>query len=344
MDDQTYFAGVEGGATCSKFALIKMDGEILTWSEGPGTNYFLNGFEETMQRIDDLFSVAKKEAGLHQNAKLKGLGLSLSGAEDDNLNKEFLDGMGSKYPNLSEHYYITSDSVGTIVTALEKGGVVLIAGTGSSCRLLNPGGDVHCCGGWGHMIGDQGSAYWIALQAIRTVFETEDGLNKSPYDITYVKNKMIDFYHLKNKIGILDHLHKKFEKPKFAKFCKELAIGATEYKDLLCFHLFREAGRILGRHVLAVAKFADRQILQQEGGLPIVTVGSVWNSFELLKEGFLEGLQPRGRGDVKIEEVKLFRLKASPAIGAAFLAGKAAGITLPIDFTTHAEVYFQSTL
>lgn len=141
---------------------------------------------------------------------------------------------------------------------------------------------------------------------------------------------------------------------------------------MLCFHLFREAGRILGRHVLAVAKYADKQILHQEGGLPIVTVGSVWKSFELLKEGnrrrpanvlllvchclqslflslftfsgFLEGLQPRGRGDVKIEEVKLFRLKASPAIGAAFLAGKAAGITLPIDFTTHAEVYFQSTL
>lgn len=41
MGDQIYFAGIEGGATCSKFALIKMDGEILTWSEGPGTNYFV---------------------------------------------------------------------------------------------------------------------------------------------------------------------------------------------------------------------------------------------------------------------------------------------------------------
>lgn len=36
-----YFAGIEGGATCSKFALMKMDGEILTWTEGPGTNYFV---------------------------------------------------------------------------------------------------------------------------------------------------------------------------------------------------------------------------------------------------------------------------------------------------------------
>lgn len=69
------------------------------------------------------------------------------------------------------------------------------------------------------------TAFWIALQAVRTVFETEDGLNKSPYDITYVKNKMMEFYHLKSKIGILDHLHKKFNKPQFAGFCKELAIG-----------------------------------------------------------------------------------------------------------------------
>lgn len=66
------------------------------------------------------------------------------------------------------------------------------------------------------------------------------------------------FFKLKSKIGILDHLHKKFDKPKFAQFCKILAKGASDHKDLLCYHLFREAGRILGRHVLAVAKYADK--------------------------------------------------------------------------------------
>lgn len=60
--------------------------------------------------------------------------------------------------------------------------------------------------------------------------------------------------------------------------------------------------------------------------------------------GLLEGLQPRGRGDVKIEEIKLFRLKTSSAIGAAFLAAKKAGILLPVDFGANAEVFFQSTI
>jgi len=208
----------------------------------------------------------------------------LSGAEDEHTNQDFMTTLKVLYPEVSDYEYLTSDSVGTIVTALEKGGIVLIAGTGSSCRLLNPDGKVHCAGGWGHMTGDQGSAFWISLQAIRTVFDMDDGISNCPYDTQYVKDKMLEFYQLRNKVGILDHLHKKFDKARFAQFCQVLSNGATQDKDLLCFHLFREAGRILGRHVLAVAKYAEKTLLNQQDGLPIVTVGSVWKSFELLKE------------------------------------------------------------
>ena len=71
---------------------------------------------------------------------------------------------------------------------------MLIAGTGSNCQLINPDNTTNRCGGWGHLMGDEGGAYWITQMAIKAVFDDEDNLSKCPHDVSCVRKIMQDFF------------------------------------------------------------------------------------------------------------------------------------------------------
>src|SRR6185295_19261309 len=61
-----------------------------------------------------------------------------------------------------------------------------IAGTGSIAYGRNAQGEAARAGGWGHMIGDEGSGYWIGREALAAVMRAADGrgpLTGLTYDV-----------------------------------------------------------------------------------------------------------------------------------------------------------------
>jgi N-acetylglucosamine kinase-like BadF-type ATPase len=58
-------------------------------------------------------------------------------------------------------------------------GLVVISGTGSIAYARSPQGQVMRSGGWGYLLGDEGSGYDIGLRALQAVMRASDGRGES---------------------------------------------------------------------------------------------------------------------------------------------------------------------
>ena len=182
----------------------------------------------------------------------------MSGCEDEVTNEELKNSLITKYPDLSEVYVVCSDTVGSIATASEHGGVVLVSGTGSNALVLNPDGSKATrCGGFGYLLAGHGSAFWVAHTAIKMVVDEEDNRRSPPHPTDVVKSVLLNHFQIKDRFGLLEHCYSKFDKILYAGLCAKLAAAAEE-GDLLCRYLFREAGRLLGEIICAILPFVHQ--------------------------------------------------------------------------------------
>ncbi|XP_021931116.1 N-acetyl-D-glucosamine kinase isoform X2 [Zootermopsis nevadensis] len=324
------------GTTHSNVVLYNGNGEKLVQVAGPHTNHWVLGMEECQKRINKMVEQAKYEANVPLQKPLNALGMSLSGCEQEETNEQLKEELQKNFPNLSSNYVVCSDTVGSIAAALENGGIVLIAGTGSNCLLHNPDGSVHRCGGWGHIMGDEGAAWWISHKAIKVCFDEQDNFAQPPHPTKVVWKVILEHYDIKNRFDLLDHCYSRFDKSHFAGLCKLLAKAAIQ-GDKLSQWLFSEAGRLLARHVTAVLPQVDSKLLSEARGLPVVCVGSVWLSWEYLKPGFIAQLKETAP---KLQKLSLLRLTTSMATGAVYLAAKDINVDLPRNYTDNYKIFF----
>jgi len=161
--------GIDAGGTKTVCQLANEQGEVLQESRRGGANLQAVGELEVEKVLHDVMEEAIGERDIVPAAICLGIA-GVDRPDDARMVRAIMKRIGYKARVL-----VVNDAL----VALEAGapgrpGVVVIAGTGSISYGRNASGEAARAGGWGYMLGDEGSGYWIGRAAIRAVLREAD--------------------------------------------------------------------------------------------------------------------------------------------------------------------------
>lgn len=166
-----YIIGIDGGGTSTQGALANMAVENLSETQVGATNYHNVGAETAKERIGELLDHLMKQANVTID-QISGICMGGAGidtqADQQVIEKIFRD-LGWQGPLIAVNDSVTALAGGN--RSLE--GAVIISGTGSIAYGSHKG-TLARCGGWGQLIDDVGSGYYLGISALKGIMEAYD--------------------------------------------------------------------------------------------------------------------------------------------------------------------------
>lgn len=165
--------GIDAGGSKSRL-LARCEGCNDLDLIGPAANLQRVGIDGVARIFTDLVEEALR---LRPGIPLQAVcaGVSGAGRADDRaaLETAWREQLGTTAP---PRILIVHDAVIALEAAFEgESGIIVIVGTGSIAFAKSKDGTFHRVGGWGYLLGDEGSGYAIGIEALRAVAAAFDG-------------------------------------------------------------------------------------------------------------------------------------------------------------------------
>jgi N-acetylglucosamine kinase-like BadF-type ATPase len=194
-----FVLGIDAGGTKTVCQLADGAGNTLAESRGPGANLQAAGELQVEKVLHDVMEEAIGEQDIRPTAICLGIA-GVDREDDAAIVRGIMKRIGFK-----ARVVVVNDAL----VALEAGvpgapGVVIIAGTGSIAYGRNDAGEAARAGGWGYVLGDEGSGYWIGRAALRAVLRESDQRGPKTaltplllrhFGVTQAQNLLHEVYH-----------------------------------------------------------------------------------------------------------------------------------------------------
>lgn len=286
----SYRIGVDGGGTTTRAVIIDATHNmVLARAQSGSSNLYNLGLEGALRNIDSAVDAALEQAGMVLG-QIDSYGFGLAGATGQHEKSLWAESLSHRY---SANLRVDEDVVAALVGAVgpdelnQSGGAVLIAGTGANCFGQNQEGKRVRADGWGPMLGDRGSGFWLGESAIRAAVAAIDGAG-SPTTLSKFLLEHFDVPDLNALVGVI--YAPTFARDRIAAFVP-FVLKAARAGDEVATRLLNESGIHLAATARSVLAPLQLHQLALAGGL-------IENSPEIrqsLKESLpgIELLQPR---------------------------------------------------
>ncbi len=316
--------GIDGGGTRTRAQLANIRGETLGNGRGGPANPNAHGLPAAQNEILTAIQLAFDDAQIERQ-RVAAACLGIGGVDRAEERALF---MAWARATIAERVAVVND--GEIVLAAgtpNNWGIALVAGTGSiawgKSRVADPPADpagpwrgatlsgdrrVARAGGWGYLIGDEGSGFDLAREALRAATHAADGRG----DDTRLLRAILDYWGLREARELIPRLYRSEFKPADLAQLASIVVRVAAEGDPIAQKLIDGAGTALADAVVAVA----HALGIEDEAIPLALTGGLLLGAESVRERLLAELKSRG---CVLASVKLVH---EPVVGAVRIAQK----------------------
>lgn len=293
-----YYLGIDGGGTRTTAVVTDEKGNIITKKSGRTMNFYSVGTENARKNLSDLMNEINAETEI-KSFHGAFIGCSALDCEADEKTTDMLCNgiINAEKIKMHSDVYIALKSVKDA-----KCPCVAICGTGSIATTEDKEGNTYVTGGWGHILGDEGSAYSITVSALKSCCILSDKGKKTP-----ILDSANEFFGVDDFRKAIDIIYSSdMTKDRLARFASVVGKLADEGDKTATAIIKNEADKFAVTVATLLEKVKECDVLGLYGG--------VFQHNRIFREKFTESVSN------EFPEIKIQLIETSPAETAAVLA------------------------
>lgn len=162
--------GIDAGGSKTVALLATTDGTVVAEGRAGGANLRTHGELAVEKTLHDVIEAVLPEGAVHPAAVCLGIA-GVDRQDDARVIRGVMRRLGFR-----ERTLIVNDALIALVAGAGRPtGLVIVAGTGSIAYGVNASAQAARSGGWGPVLADEGSGYWIGRRALVAIMRQADG-------------------------------------------------------------------------------------------------------------------------------------------------------------------------